>query len=69
VVLNRNSDNLFADTEQVTFCTAHGVLGIKAHLSATDVELAAIDIVMSPPDAGTDAIGVSEFGNSVGVFA
>jgi hypothetical protein len=38
-------------------------------LSATGVELAAIDIVMPPPDAGTDAIGVSEFGNSVGVFA
>jgi catalase len=33
VVLNRNSDNLFAETEQVT--TAHVVPGIEAPLRAT----------------------------------
>ena len=28
IVLNRNPDNFFAETEQVAFCTAHVVPGI-----------------------------------------
>jgi hypothetical protein len=69
VVLNRNSDNLFAETEQVTVCTPHGVPGIEAPLSATSVELAAIDIVMPPPTLGQTPSASPSSGNSVGVFA